>query len=181
MLLHPPQRGSQDAVLTDLFGIISCIRCLLIQMLRAHDLLEDVRILRINGSFQQIVKILMIIAGKAVLHLTVFIDPDPLTLAVLQINGGHDAVTGLKDRRKLHISECKGMLLAHTLVYILQRQDRVILGAVVLAEVSDHCHIAVFVIFFPAPLAEHIRLLYGRVFGLAQAVQREAVTEFVPV
>ena len=150
-------------------------------MLRAHDLLEDVRILRINGSFQQIVKILMIIAGKAVLHLTVFIDPAPLTLAVLQINGGHDAVTGLKDRRKLHISECKGMLLAHTLVYILQRQDRVILGAVVLAEVSDHCHIAVFVIFFPAPLAEHIRLLYGRVFGLAQAVQREAVTEFVPV
>ena len=60
------------------------------------------------------------------------------------------------------------MLLAHTLVYILQRQDRVILGAVVLAEVSDHCHIAVFVIFFPAPLAEHILFGDGGILHLAQ-------------
>ena len=181
MVLHPAKGRPGDAVLADLLGIIPGMGSFLIQMLRAHDFLKCLCILRMDGGFQSPVEILMITSRECILHGVVFVDQDPLALAVFQINGGHDAVSGLEDCSKLHIPKGKSMLLTHAPVHVLQRQDRIISGAVILSEIGDDRHIAVFVVFLTPPLTEHVGLMYGGIPDLAQAFQGEGPAETIPV
>ena len=120
VILHPPKRRFCQTVPADLLGIIHGAGSFLIQMLRTHDLLELVRIFRMDGGFQSPVKILVVVAGENILHGAVFLDQDSFTLAVFQVDRCHDAVTGFENRCQLHIPKRQGMFLADTSVNVLQ-------------------------------------------------------------
>ena len=73
------------------------------------------------------------------------------------------------------------MLLAHPFVYVLQSQNGIIVLSVLLTRIGDYGHIAVFMVVFTPPLAEHIRFLNVGIPDLAQSLQREFLIKFIPV
>ena len=92
MLFQPLQGFPIDPVLAGFLKIILYAGRFLIEMLRTHDFAELIGILRIHHTVQRLLEVLMIISGIHLFDLGILIDPDPLALAVLQINRSHNAV-----------------------------------------------------------------------------------------
>ena len=150
-------------------------------MFRTQDFLIDLPVFRADRSFQRLVEILLVIFGNGVLYGAVFLDQNSFTLAVFQIDRRHDAVSGFEDSGQLHVPKGQGMFLTYALIHILQGQDCVVLCTVALTKICDDGHVTIFMVFFSAPLTEHIRFLHGSLLDPAQVFQREFLAEPVPV
>ncbi len=179
MLLQPLLPGALEAVAADLLRIVLGLRRLAAHMLRAHVFPEFIHILGNHGTLQGPLVVMGVFPRSPVLGLGALVEPEPLALVALQVDRGHHVETGLQDSGHLHIPLGECLLLPHPLIHILQRQDRIVPGALVPAEIRDHGHIPV---SSPRlPLAQHIQLMHSRVPGLDQALQGELLPEHLPV